>query len=170
MCDPISLSIGALALGAGNAVVDHIGQNKASKENKKQARIAEALEINSINLRGTQEKAAASQDIVAAERQTTTALSSARLAAGEAGVAGASVDALLADIGNEGSAFTQTVKLNTKNTLAQLEREKLGVGAKTQSRINSVPKANPFATALRIGTAAVDFGTALNRRKAPSGN
>lgn len=167
MCEPFTIAAATLAIGS--TVVDHIGQNKASKTNRKEARIAEALQINDINLRSTQEKAAASQDIQGAERQTTTALSSARVSAGEAGVAGASVDALLADIGNEGSAFTQTVKLNTKNTLAQLQRQKLGVAAQTRSRINSVPKASLFATGLRIGATALDAASTIQSRKAPSG-
>lgn len=167
MCDPMTLAIGSIAIGVGGEVLQAKAQNKASKQNSAEARIAETLQVNDINLRETQEKAAASQDLVAGERQTTTALSSARVSAGEAGVAGASVDALLNDIGNEGSTFAQTVRLNTKNTISQLERNKLGVAAQAESRINSVPKANVFASALRIGGIVTAGASQILDRRAP---
>lgn len=169
MCDPLTLTLGGVALGVGGELMSAHAQNKASKENEKEARIAEALDINGINLRQTQEKAAASQDIQGAERQTAATVSAARVAAGEAGVAGASVDALMQAIGNEGSAYTETVRLNTKNTLNQLDQEKLGAASRARSRINSVPKANPFASALRIGAIGLNAATQIADRRPPSG-
>lgn len=168
MCDPTALALGSFALNVGGDILNHNAQKKAAFANEQQARAAETRQINDINVRELQEKQAASQQLEVAARQTTTALSSARLSAGEAGVSGVSVDALLSTIGAEGSTAAQNVKLNTDNTVQQLERQKLGVSAEADSRVASMPKANPFALALRIAGQGVGFATQMQSRQAPS--
>lgn len=161
MCDPTVLALSSLAIKTAGNLGAAAAQNNAADANKKSAIASEAGSINDINLRETQEKQAAGQQIEAAQRQTRTAVSSARLSAGEAGVSGASVDALLSDIGAKGSTYAGDVKLNLQNTNDQLERQKLGIYSQTQDRINSVQKSNPFATALTIGGSAIGTLTQL---------
>jgi hypothetical protein len=168
VCDATLLTLGSFALKVGGDVANHIAQNKSARANEVEARAAETRQINDINVREMQEKQAASQQIEAAARSTRTALSSAQLSAGEAGVTGASVDALLNTIGAEGSTATQNIKLNQENTNQQLERQKLGVSAEADSRVNSVPKSNPFALALRIAGAGVGLATQFQSRATPS--
>lgn len=168
MCDPTVLALGSLVINSVGDIAGAEAQNTNAEANKKAAIASQVGQINDINLRQTQEKQAAVQEITAAQRQTTTALSSARLSAGEAGVKGASVDALLTDIGAQGSTYTQDVQLNQANTQAQLERQKQGVYAQTQDRINSVQSANPLATALKIGGNVIGTATQLQSRKPPS--
>ncbi len=167
MCDPTAIALSGIAIKVGSELLDAKNQNKQSKQNTRDARISQAIQFNDINARVEQEKLAAGQEIEVAERQTRTAVSTARVAAGEAGVEGASVDALLADIGVEGSMYAQDVRLNQKMITGQLEREKLGIAATTQGRINSMPMANPWATALRIGGAALGTAAQLQSHRPP---
>lgn len=168
MCDPTAIALGSFALNVGGDVLNHNAQNKAATANAQQARAAETRQINDVNVRELQEKQAASQQLEAAARQTTTALSSARLSAGEAGVTGVSVDSLLNTIGAEGSTAAQNVKLNQDNTIQQLERQKLGISAEADSRVASMPKSNPFALALRIAGSGIGLATQLQGRQPPS--
>lgn len=165
MCDPTTIALTGLGLGIAGEIAGHQAQNSASKANEKAAKEAAKVDIGAINLRETQEGQSAMQQLEEAERQTKTVAGQARVSASEAGVAGVSVDALLNQIQAEGSLLKSDIGLNKQNTIAQLEREKLGVAATAQSRINAVPRANPFATALRIGSRVVDTAGQFARRK-----
>jgi hypothetical protein len=104
-----------------------------------------------------------------ADRQARSADAVARVSAGEAGVAGASVDAIIGDISRQASEFKTTQERNLDMTIAQLQQEKVGAKSTAQNRINAVPKANPFATGLQIATAGVNFGNVLISRKPSRG-
>lgn len=161
------MSIASLAIKSAGDIGDYMAQKKNSQANKAAAIASQVGQVNDINLRELQEKQAASQEIEAASRQTKTVLSQARLSASEAGVSGASVDALLNDIGAENSTYTGDVQQNLSNTQAQLERQKQGVYAQTQDRINSAPAPNPFALALRIGGGIIGTAATFASRRDP---
>lgn len=71
-------------------------------------------------------------------------------------------------IGAEGATAAQDIKLNQTNTLSQLERQKAGISAEATSRVNSVPKANPFAVALHIAGDGLGLATQFAGRETPS--
>lgn len=155
-------------MNVGGEVLGARAQNKAAAANKAEARKAMRQGISDTNLRQTQETMAASQQVQETQRSTMSAVASAQVSAAEGNVTGASVSALLNDIGAEGSNIAQTIVANKDMTLAQLERQKLGIYADADSRANAVPKANPFASALRIGGYALNTASQLQTRKAPS--
>ncbi len=166
MCDPVTIIAGAsLAIEAGSAVVGASAQNKASKANAAAATTAMHDTWKSLSLRETQEQDTTQQTIMQADRQARSADAVARVSAGEAGVAGASVDALAGDISAQASAFKVTQGRNLDMTIAQLQQEKVAAKSAAQSRINSVPGANPFATGLQIATAGVNFANTIVSRK-----
>jgi hypothetical protein len=106
-----------------------------------------------------------------ADRQARKADALARVSAGEAGVTGASVDALVNDISAEASAFKVAQEQNLDMTITQLQREKVSEQAQARNRINSVPAANPFATGLTIAGMGLDFAAGqISRRPPSSGN
>lgn len=166
--DPTTLALMGFALNVGGSIFNHNAQAKAARINAMEARSAESRQINDVNLRAIQEHEAAAQQMDMAQRQTTTALSSARLSAGEAGVTGASVDALLNTVGADGARAAQDISLNETNTLQQLDRQKAGISAEADSRVNSVQPNNPLALALKIAGAGIGLGTQLQSRQAPS--
>ncbi|MBV54166.1 MAG: hypothetical protein CL816_08970 [Coxiellaceae bacterium] len=112
MCDPVSLGIASLAVGATSAGASFVGQRqqaKAQSAYQRQASIAEqqrALqEQRSIRMRQGQEKEATNREINEMSKKAREAVSTAQVSAGEAGVSGLSVDALLQDYENQSLAY-----------------------------------------------------------------
>lgn len=167
---PLILEAVDAALKIGSAVAGNKAQAKAAKANTAAANSAFQNTVEGINLRQNQEQDAATQTILSADRQARGADARARVSAGEAGVAGASVDALLGSILRDKLDFEAVTTRNTENTIQQLEREKLGAAATRDSRIAGVPKPNPFLTGLQIAGAGLDFATSIyNNRPKPTG-
>lgn len=159
VCEPTSLALASFALTGASAVAEHKAQNSASVANRDAAIASERDQLNALALRGAQETTAAAEQSHTIDQQGAAAIANARVAAGENGVAGPSVDALIHGVGSQVSAAEGNVRSNLDSTLAQLDADAAGVRSQTQSRINAVPGANPFLTGLKIGGAALDtFG------------
>lgn len=79
-----------------------------------------------------------------------------------------SVDLLLGDLDRQGADYKQSLRDQLVISIDQLQRMKEGATAQAQSRINQVPRANPFATGLRIGGAVLGAGSQYLGSRAPS--
>lgn len=166
MCDPLTIIAGAsLAISVGSEIAHSAGQNKAAKANKAAAEQSLNVDLNVLSDRKVEEQQASSLTIMQADRQARTADAMTRLSAGEAGVAGASVDALTGDIDAQLAQFKSTEKANLDLTLKQIDRQAAGASALAQSRINGVQSANPFATSLAIAGHGVDFANTIRQKK-----
>ena len=151
------LGAAELAINIGAAVGKAKAQDKAAKLNKAAALASERADFQALGIQEQQVQERSTETILAAHRQAVNADASARVNAGAAGVAGASVDAILADISRQESAYDVQEQRNTEATLRQIQQQKQGVEVETQNRIAGVQPSNPLATALQIGTAAVGF-------------
>jgi len=151
MCHP-AIAIGVGALGA---IHQHNQQAKAFEENAVAANNAKILEDSAANEDlALQQEASAEEKInrnLEGQQQKATAL----VAAGEAGVSGNSVDALVNELeagvlrGN--TMTTRNFAVDQLGTQRRLDSNK----RTAQSRINSVSKPSVVATGLQIaGTAA----------------
>jgi hypothetical protein len=157
---------------------------QTAQQNKYQQRLAEnrdkqiednyELSVASANQqyrqlqnRQQQESEAASQKEIQASREGAQARSTARLAAGEAGVSGLSVNALLQDFMGQEARYRDAVKTNAGYANDQLREEMKGVEAQASGRIASitpyikqpVDRPNYIGGALRVGGAALDAYT-----------
>lgn len=160
MCNPaLLLEAGSFAVSAGSAVAGYSAQAKQAKANKTAAIDANAQTYKALDERASQEKDAATQTIMAADRQARATDALARTSAGAAGVAGASVDALLSGIAHDKFTAEQTINTNLGNTLQQIDAEKKGADATMVSRENAVPPPNPFMLGLQIAGSALDAYT-----------
>jgi hypothetical protein len=160
MCDPISaVTLIGAGISAVNTITGALGQDQRSAETKKAALEAQRLENVALARRAHQEQRAATQTIMQADRQAREADALARVSAGEAGVAGASVDALLADIERDRLEFGTSVGQDLDDSQKQIELEKRGAAARAQNRINAAPPSDPLGTALKIGGAGLDAGS-----------
>lgn len=164
----IALATASFVLQAGQAVAAHSAQEKAKKENKRAALDAARRSTADLEARSTEERIAAAQQMLQIQRQSRQAGALARLSAGEAGVTGNSLAAQAATIQRDELTASGVVRSNLERTLAQIGRMKAGELSQTQSRINAVPGANPFATAIQIGSAGLDFLNTFNRNKPPA--
>lgn len=160
MCDVAAVvAVAGLAINVASTVNQANEQNKASQDNAENARKTAQNNMGLLSLRQMQEAAAANQTIYQMDLEARKAKAQTAVSAGESGVAGTSVDLLLADIDRQQLQAQEGTKRNLEGTLSQLEQEKKVVSTNMQSQINSVPAANPWATGLKIGGAGVDAGT-----------
>ena len=80
------------------------------------------------------------------------AVERAKVAAGEAGVSGSTVDMLLNDYEAQRLRATTTINANLDNIEKQIELQKLGASSEAQSRINSIRQGRqPSFLAYRSG-------------------
>lgn len=162
-----ALATAAFAVDAGGAIAGHAAQNKASAANKNEAKKAYLTNVRDLTLREDQESQANTMTILEADREMRRTQALARVSAGESNLAGVSVDAIMGDLDRQGAEFRDRSNQNLDMTLSQIERDKAAARATMTSRVNSVPTANPFATALRIGSAGLSFGERVYTNKNP---
>jgi hypothetical protein len=134
-----SIGLAGLALGAASAGASAIGQQQqarmqyqaakqqAEMQRRYQAQAAAAerqralQEQTSLRMRQAQEQEAVGRELEQVSRKSQAALARARVSAGEAGVAGASVDALMGDYLRQEAGYRSAL-------LRQQELSGVGVG------------------------------------------
>ena len=118
MCSPIAAAIG---LGAAQTGVSLVGQSQAASAQAKaqaQASVAERQrylqEVSSMRVQQGQEQIAAAQQIQKAQQRAREARATARVSAGESGVAGLSVDALVNDLSRQEAEYRFATQQQTQ--------------------------------------------------------
>jgi uncharacterized protein YPO0396 len=160
MCDPVTaIAVTAATMKIGGALIENKAQNDQAAANKTSALDALKIQDNELSLRQVQERIAGKQQIEQGNAQVLSATGDVQSSAAARGVSGMTTDLLLGDVQAQGARYNDSVNQNTEATVSQLDRQKDAAYAEAQSRINSVPKANPWATAIKIGGAVVDYGS-----------
>lgn len=166
MCDPVTaIVVAGGAVEIGGAIAGHVAQNKAANQNRKMADEAAANDLGALSDRGNQERAASVSNILGIEREVNQQKAAAAVAAGEAGVSGASVTALLSLVETRGGEAVSDINQNYLNTKGQLAREAQAVGATRKSRIAAVPKASPLELGLKIAGSGLNVATGIRGSK-----
>jgi len=160
------LAIASFAVGAAGQVAGFMQQSQqadaqaeAYKRNAENAAKATSARYDQINVKSIQEGEAASDRKFEAALDARRAAATAVTAAGEGGVSGLSVTALLGDIASRHGRFETNTDKQLQISRAYLGGEKVAAQAGGQGQINSVPipeKPN-FASAL-VGI----FGSGLD--------
>lgn len=184
MCEPVSLAVAGLAMTGVTSITQYVsGKRQAEQANEESKAFYEAnkaesinaanLNIREIGLRESEEllaTAAAQQDSFLNEHGV---LSTARVAAAEAGISGNSVAAMLNDISTQGSRERVRMDANLDLTTDQLQREKDAVLNQARSNIAAVRQTeirgpSILTPILAVGGAGLQAATYLNSRK-PAG-
>ncbi len=175
MCDPITMAVSSFAIGAVQTVTGYMGEKQAAvtqnamvRENQKAANANLVREYADVQTRQIQEEDAAAVQKQDISREARAARATTMAAAGEAGVSGLSVDALLADVYGKEATAKDRISQNSGFTTSNLTREMDGLKAKAQDRINSMPWAtgpSPFAAALKIGGIGLNSYDKYNKPK-----
>lgn len=194
MCEPttialIGLAVTVAATGYGmyqqseQAAAQNKYQDKMEAARNKQIEENYALSVSSANAqyralqdRTGQETEAASQKALDLARQGAEARSTARVAAGEAGVSGLGVNALLNDFMAQEARSREAISTNLGYSKDQLVSEMEGVRAQAQGRIASVvpymrtpvDTPNYFGGAMRVGGSARDTYDKYRTRTDPN--
>lgn len=153
--------LGSAALKIGGALFGGGAARKAAKANAAAALSAFDLQLDDLAAREIEERAAAAQAVSMARREALSASSSTKVSAAEAGVAGGSVDAMLNDIIRAQGEAVDSIQQNLEMTEDQIHRQRRGAAADYIARKNQVQAPNAFATALRIGGAALGAVTSI---------
>lgn len=162
MCDPVTI-----ALTAAKSAMEIKAQNDAAAAqnayfyaNRNNAVQARDLKVKQANLRANQEVEKLSEEKRQAQIEALQVASRQYLAAGEAGVSGNSVVALLRQ--TESKQLKNETSINSEITglLAQNEVDAEAYNAEAQSRINSVKMGTPADTlGIIAGNSIMSAGT-----------
>lgn len=148
MCVPFlpaigaALSIASSAAGYMGAVQQAKQQNEFYLQNAQAANIAAGNQYAQLQHREIQQRDAAGRDATQIGIEAMKARAAARVAAGEAGVTGLSVDALMGNYfaaeGQKKEARSAQFSMDQAATYAEMDTVK----AQTEARINSVQRAD----------------------------
>ncbi len=144
MCEPATIAAAGLALSAASAGVAYDAQRTQAKNNNKLAE-AQARNANDAARRSYEQEQrrlrqvrdASRQKLTERRRQANEDRATARVRAGEAGVSGLSVTALLDNIQRRGLDDEQTIQTNYFNQYQQSQDTLYSIYAGNTSRNNS---------------------------------
>lgn len=168
MCPPvIAVGLGIATMGA--QIVGARQMAAAQEQSQKNASIAERQrylqEVSSMRVQQGQEQVAAAQKISESTRKAREARATARVSAGEAGVAGLSIDALINDITKKEAEYSfatqQQTQMNNVGRTMQLKNAGLGF-TNNMLRINKpIEQPNYLGAALSGASAGMSTYSAL---------
>lgn len=177
MCDATGLMLASLAISGAQGIAQYQAANAQADAQEdynaqlqKNAEQAYVNDLAALQLQQRQDEKQAKQKIAQNQKQAIQARSRAKTAAGEAGVSGLSVDALLGDFERQEAEFKDSVRENLGNRNQQRHQEALAAGTRLQSRQNSVqPVSRPslIGTGLQIAGSAVGTLSDYDRYKNP---
>ncbi len=142
-----------------SAMADY--QQRMYQQNKEIADQAAVDQYQGLGTRTYQEREAAALDIMNASRAAREAMATARVSSGEAGVSGASTDALLQDFERRQFEYTYGRQRSQDFREQAFEEQKKGIRSQQQGRVLSMlpkPVERPsfLGAALRIGAGYMD--------------
>lgn len=165
MCEPVSITAAVIAVAT--AASSAVAQKQAADAQEKQQGIASQQErqryleeVTSLRQQQAQEQVAKSQRMQEAELKGKEAKAQAVVAAGEAGVAGLSVEALVANISRKQAtyAFSEQKQAEMMNVSRNLEIQSAGSGY--QRNLLSINK--PIQPPDYVGTTIQGVQTGMN--------
>ena len=128
MCHPAAIPIATAVIGAASTGLQYAGARRQAKQQEAYQRQAQAAERQrfqqeqtSMRMRQAQEQEAVGRELEQVSKKSQAALARARVSAGEAGVAGASVQALMDDYMRQEAGYRSAL-------LRQQELGALGTG------------------------------------------
>jgi hypothetical protein len=173
MCEPTTIAVASLAVTAASGVANYMAQsaqadaqedyNRQLQENAKQAYLND---IEALRLQQDQDEGSAQDEIVKNQIAAREARARAKTAAGEAGVSGLSVDALLADYDRQEANFTDSVLANLGSRTQQRKAEENAAVTRYQSRYNSAsPVSRPSMLNTGLNIAGQGLGIAQDYQR-----
>lgn len=130
-------SAGAGVAAQAGAASAQSEANEIAKDNAIEARDAN---YDQLHLMAQQEQAAAEQQIQENDLEALRSTETAKVAAGESGVTGLSVDALLADMYGKSARFEDNVNQNLEARTNQIGFEMENVDRSYRSTVSSLPQ------------------------------
>lgn len=176
MCNPaVGMAVAQFAMSAASGIAgfgaqtsQYEAQQQQYKNNRIEANKAAVGQYAALQNRQLQEAKATSQEQQTLSREAAQGRATAKVAAGEAGVTGLSVDALVADYYGQEGRHERTLSNNYQMQSDYLRGEMEGVQSQAEGRINSVDQGQKpsFAdAAIRIIGGGIDAFGGYKRAK-----
>lgn len=167
MCDPGSMALASLALTTASGVSSYMAQSAAAdaqeeynaqlRENAKQAY---QNDLDALRLQQEQDVNASEEEILKNQIEARQTKARAKTAAGEAGVSGLSVSALLNDYNRQEAAYKDSIEHNLENRHKQRDLERTSAHTRYKSRVNSIQPVNrPSLIGTGLSIASEGLGT-----------
>jgi hypothetical protein len=147
--------LAGFALQGASALASHGAQKRAARQNRASAFAAWKLNRADLQARENQATEAANLDIFGLNQQGAAAVSTAAASAGESGVAGNSVTALINTYLADTSRATQVVERNLGITTEELDRRQQSSYMEYKDRLNAVPSPSGLNLGLNLAGAAL---------------
>lgn len=166
MCDPatatlvITAAATTMQLQAQEAQVEY--QNKQNAAQYRNAMLARASNLNQTNMEMVQEREGAMQKLEQNNLRADASKATATVAAGENGVSGLSVGALLDDLASTQGRYNSSVAMNYDRSMSALESQRINVNTNAANVISSLktPASPDYAgAALRIAGAYNNYSS-----------
>lgn len=166
MCDPMTAMLVITAVTSA-ATVDAQQKQANAQEQTNQRQYENSLKamaanVNQTNAEHMQQREASMQKLEENNMAARSAAATAQTAAGENGVSGLSVDALMADLGTKQQRYNSSVDTNYQNIESAINSQRENIGINAASQVNSLktPAMPDYASAgLRIADAAYRYRT-----------
>lgn len=164
MCDPVTATLVITAASAASSVYAQDqtakAQNKANQQTYNSQMQAYNTNIANANLMKTQEADNLSAQKIENNAKVRRDTAKATVAAGESGVSGLSVGALLADLAGSGGRANANAEVNYLRRDAAIEQDRQNAWAGTANAVNALktPQSPDYIGAgLKIAQAGVDY-------------
>lgn len=154
------LQIASSAIGLVGQMQAQGAQEEANRRNYENQMTAYRYNIANANLQKVQESQNLSQKKIENNAEVARRQATAKVAAGEAGVSGASVDALLAELGGRGGQANASAETNYLRTDQAIEADKMNSWSSAATNIGQLktPQAPDFlGTGLKIANTWNDY-------------
>lgn len=139
--DPLTmLTIGQGVVGYFNAEAQAEATEARYQQNRQNAAVARDLKIQGLNARMIQESEIAAEKKLALSVEALKKRERAKVAAGEAGISGSSVDNLVSEYDKQKLRGFTAINANVENLEKQIQLQKQGASAEALNRINSLPR------------------------------
>lgn len=169
MCGlPVAMLIATVASTVGTVASQKSAADAQTETNKRQyenTMMAYRANVNQTNLMQQQEREGALQAVEVNGLKARAAESTATVAAGESGISGLSVDALLGDILGKQGQYDSSIQTNFDRSQGAIQNQRDNVYANAASTINSLqtPAAPDYLGAgLKIAQGGYNYGKATN--------
>lgn len=155
MCGPLAIGALSFAVSAMGQIAEFQAKDAEAKAAHQAATSAYQQDVQTIALRQMQEQDATAQKLQLQNIDEAQRKSAVELAASEAGVAGISVDNLVADVTRNAARNRVAERRNLQMTVTQLQLDKKGSQSGNQGRINQTPRPSPLGLVAGIAGAGL---------------
>lgn len=148
MCEPTTIMIGLSALSAGMGIY---GQMETANAQADSLEDSARLQNEALEKQYEQQQKQGTEEVSQVARQAMIEQARMRVAAGESGIAGATVDSLMGNSAFNAAEAVSGIQRNVRNTKDQSVLEGKGMYAANKSKANSIKQPDWIGAGLQIG-------------------